>query len=157
MVGIGLEEHARPRDRELEALAAHRLDQHAQLQLAAAGDFDRVLVVGLAHADGDIALGLAQQALADHARGAPCCLRGPASGLSLTEKVMARVGGSIGVGGSAVDHFGRADRVGDGGLGEAGDGDDVAGLGLLDRPALEAAEGQQLGEPRLLDHACRRG
>ena len=36
-------------------------------------------------------------------------------------------------------------RVGDGGLGQAGDGDDVAGLGLVDRHALQAAEGQHLG------------
>ena len=72
----------------------------------------------------------------------------PASGLSLTEKVMARVGGSIGCGGERRLDHGIAERVGDGGLGQAGDGDDVAGLGLLDRHALDAAEGEQLGQPR---------
>ena len=34
---------------------------------------------------------------------------------------------------------------------EAGDGDDVARLGALDRHAFEAAEGEQLGEPAFLD------
>ena len=32
-----------------------------------------------------------------------------------------------------------------------GDGDDVAGLGLVDRLPLEAAEGQHLGDAALLD------
>ena len=40
----------------------------------------------------------------------------PASGLSLTEKVIASVGGSIGVDGQRLGHFGRADGIGDGGL-----------------------------------------
>ena len=38
------EQHARAADRQLEAFAAHGLDQHAELQLAAAGDLERVLV-----------------------------------------------------------------------------------------------------------------
>ena len=66
---IGAEQHARARDRHLEAFAAHRLDQHAELQFAAAGDLDRVLLAALAHLDRDIALGLAIEALGDHARG----------------------------------------------------------------------------------------
>jgi hypothetical protein len=37
----GLIDHARTRDGDFEAFAAHVLDQHAQLQFAAAGDFDR--------------------------------------------------------------------------------------------------------------------
>src|SRR5690606_18591817 len=41
-VGAVAEQHARPADRELEALAAHVLDQHAELELAAAGDFERI-------------------------------------------------------------------------------------------------------------------
>ncbi len=61
------EEHARAADRQLEALAAHRLDQHAELQLAAAGDLERVLLGALGQADRDIALGLALQPVADHA------------------------------------------------------------------------------------------
>ena len=63
---IGLVDHARAADRDLEALAAHGLDQHAQLQFAAAGDLEGVLLGGLGDLDGDVGLGLAQQALADH-------------------------------------------------------------------------------------------
>jgi hypothetical protein len=47
-----------------------------------------------------------------------------------------------------LGHFGCAERVGDRGLGEAGDGDDVAGARLLDPQPLEPAIGQQLGQPR---------
>src|SRR5262249_1326287 len=63
--GIGLEQHPRARDRELVAFAAHRLNQHAELQLATAGDLDGVLLLALAHADGDVAFRLAAQALDD--------------------------------------------------------------------------------------------
>ena len=61
------EQHARAADRELEALAAHVLDQHAHLQFAAAGDLEGVAAGGVGDADGDVGLGLAHQALADHA------------------------------------------------------------------------------------------
>ena len=39
-----------------------------------------------------------------------------------------------------------AQRVGDGGVLQPGDGDDVAGFGALHRHARQAAEGQQLGD-----------
>ena len=45
------------------------LDQDAELQFAAAGDLHRILVVGFADAQRDVALGLAQQPVADHAAG----------------------------------------------------------------------------------------
>jgi len=41
--------------------------------------------------------------------------------------------------------------IGDGGLTQPGYVNDVAGPCLLDRPSLEAAIGQELGQPRLLD------
>ena len=44
-----------------------------------------------------------------------------------------------------------AERVGDGGVLQAGDGDDVAGFGALDRHARQAAERQQLGDAGALD------
>ena len=126
-------QHARPADRQLEALAAHGLDQHRQLQLAAAGDLEGVAARRRAHPDRDIALGLAQQSVADLPRRSPWCL--PAgSGLSLTLKVIARVGGSIGCAGSARFDRDVAERVGDGRLLEAGQGDDVPGLGRLRPP-----------------------
>ena len=47
--------------------------------------------------------------------------------------------------------LGGGDRVGDGRLGQPGNRDDVAGDALLDRLALEAAEGEHLGDAALLD------
>ena len=64
-----LHDDARPRHRDLEAFAAHRLDQHRQLQLAAAGDEERILVGQFLDLEGDVALGLAQQPIADDAAG----------------------------------------------------------------------------------------
>ena len=75
----------------------------------------------------------------------------PASGLSLMPKVTEMVGGSIGCAGSGVVDVERAERVGDGRLGHAGEGDDVAGLGLVDRLLRQAAEGEDLGDAELLD------
>ena len=43
-VFVFAEQHARAADAELEAFAAHRLDQHAELKLAAAGDFEAVAI-----------------------------------------------------------------------------------------------------------------
>ena len=45
----------RARHREFEALAAHGLDENAELQLAAAGDFHGILFVGFGNAQRDIA------------------------------------------------------------------------------------------------------
>ena len=48
-------------------------------------------------------------------------------------------------------HLGRADGVRNGGVGQAGDGDDVAGGGLVETDALEPAKGEHLGHAALLD------
>ena len=80
----------------------------------------------------------------------------PASGELLTMNDIDTVGGSIGCAGSGVSTRGIAEGVGDGALGQAGDGDDVAGFGLLDRRALEAAEGEDLGDAARFRSACRR-
>ena len=56
------------------------------------------------------------------------------------------VGGSIGWACSGSVTAGIAEGVGDGALGQAGYGDDVAGLSLVDGLALEAAEGEDLGD-----------
>ncbi len=79
----------------------------------------------------------------------------PASGLSLTEKVIDRVGGSIGWACSGSTSSGRAQGVGDVELLQAGDGDDVAGLGLVDRRALDAAEGEDLRDAAVSRPGCR--
>jgi hypothetical protein len=54
---------------ELEALAAHHLDQHRQLQLAAALHLPRVGALGLQHADGDVADRARVEAVLDQAGG----------------------------------------------------------------------------------------
>ena len=66
-VSSSREDDARLADGELEALAAHRLDQDAELQLAAAGDLEGVLVLALGDLQRDVALRLAQEPLADDA------------------------------------------------------------------------------------------
>ena len=71
------QQHPRAPDRQFEALAAHRLDQHGQLQLAAAGDLVGAVLRHTAHLDCDIAFGLACKARLDHAGGE---LRSLASG-----------------------------------------------------------------------------
>ena len=63
------EQHARAADAELEAFAAHRLDQHAELKLAAAGDFEAVLVGASVTLIATLRFGFAEQAVADHAAG----------------------------------------------------------------------------------------
>ena len=149
-VGAVAEEDARAADRELEALAAHRLDQHAELELAAAGDLERVLLGAFGEPDRDIALGLALQPVADDAA------------LHLVA-VAARIGAVVDreahrqrrrvdrLGVERLGHRGLGDGVGDGRLGQAGNGDDVARFGLLDRDALEPAEGHDLGGAAFLD------
>src|SRR5207253_7905207 len=64
-----LEHHAGPRHRELVALAAHVLQQDREMQLAAAVHDEGVGVDGVLDPHGDVALGLALQALADLAAG----------------------------------------------------------------------------------------
>ena len=58
-------EDLRLADRELEAFAAHVLDQDGQVQFAAAGDAEHIGVGGLLDAQRDVALQFAHQAIAD--------------------------------------------------------------------------------------------
>ena len=61
------------------------------------------------------------------------------------------VGGSIGTRDNRFGHGNIAQRIGNGGLAEAGDSDDVARAGFIDRHALQTAEGQNFGDAALLD------
>ena len=79
----------------------------------------------------------------------------PASGLSLTAKVIARSADRP-AGVQRLGHLERADRVGDGGLGQPAMAMMSPASASSIGTALEAAEGQELGEAGLLDHACRR-
>ena len=140
-----LHDDARTRDGELEAFAAHGLDQHRQLQFAAAGDVEAVLVGGFLDLQRDIAFGFAQQAVADDAAGDLVAL-----GAGKRAVVDDEGHGD----GRRIDRLGVqrlgdrrvAEGVGDGALRQAGDGDDVARLRFVDRLALEAAEGEDLGD-----------
>src|SRR5690606_5478178 len=66
-VGTIAEQHTRPADRQLEAFAAHVLDQHAELVLAAACDFERVLAGALGYPNGNVGFRLPLQPVAEHA------------------------------------------------------------------------------------------
>jgi predicted DNA-binding ribbon-helix-helix protein len=121
-----------------------------ELQFAATGDLVGIGVLGVGDADGDVALGLAHQAGADHAG----------------RDLVAFLAGERRV----VDHEGHgqrrridrlrvdrrsdrqiAQRVGHGGVLHAGDGDDVARLGRVERHTLEAAKRQDARDARLLE------
>ena len=78
----------------------------------------------------------------------------PAKGPSLMRNVIESVGGSTGWAGSGSGRRRVAQRVGDVRLLHAGDGDDVAGLGQLDRGALQSAEGQDLLHAEGLDQVA---
>ena len=69
LVVDALEDDLGARDLELEAFAAHRLDQDAEVQLAAARDLEDVGAVRRLDAQGDVGADLARQALADVAGG----------------------------------------------------------------------------------------
>ncbi len=64
---VFMEDHFGPGHLQLVALAAHRLDQHRQLQLAAAGDQQAVGAVRILHAQRDVRLELAIEPLAQMA------------------------------------------------------------------------------------------
>ncbi len=144
----------RARHAELEALAAHHLDEDRQLQLAAAGDDVAVGLGVVGDLQRDVALGLLHQAGADDAGGDLVALGAGERGIVDEERHRQR---------RRVDrlrlqrlaHGRLAQRVGDVEFLEPGDGDDVAGLGLLDRRALDAAEGEDLRHAALLDDLAR--
>ena len=119
-------------------------DEHAELQFAAAGHFEAVLVGALGDADRDIGFSFAIQAIADHAAGdlgtfAPRKRavvdrelhgqRRRIDRLRLDRRLHRRIG----------------DGVGHGCFLEARQRDDVARLGVIDRYAVEPVERQQLG------------
>src|SRR5690606_27649618 len=140
------------RHRELVALAPHRLDQHRQMQLAAARDAEPIRVVGLLDAQRDVVLGF---------------LLEPGTNLAARE-VLAFASGErrlVDLEGhrdrrlvdlerrQAVRMAARADRVRDAEILDPAEHDDVAGRGRLDALALEAVEAVELAEGRVLDAA----
>ena len=83
------------------------------------------------------------------------CPSRPAIGEVLTPKIIDTVGSSMAIGGIAHRVLGIGDRLADGDVLDAGEADDVAGGGLLDLDALQAVEGEQLGDLRLLRRSHR--
>ena len=135
-----------PADLQLVALAAHGLDEHGELQLAAAGDLDDVGRVGLGRRLIDTLPSTSRSrrsrrwrrgevlaVLAGERRGVD------AEGHAQHRLVDREAGQRHGVG-----------RVGEGvadlDLGEAGDDEQVAGDELVDLDAADAREAMQLGE-----------
>ena len=89
-----VEQHLRARDLQLEALAAHLLDEHGQLELAAAADLERLGGLGGQDLDRDVAEDLAVQPGLDLAARSRTCPRGRESGEVFAPKVMLSVGSS---------------------------------------------------------------
>ena len=144
------EQHLRPRDAEFEALAAHGFDQDRELQFAASRDDISVGVGGLLDFERDVAFSLLEQAVADDAARHLVALgsreRTVVDGKGHRQR---RRVDRLRV--QRLDLFRAAQRVGDVELFEPRDGDDVARDRLVDRGALDAAEGEDSRDPALLD------
>ena len=135
---------------ELEAFAPHGLDQHAELQFAAAGDFAcESFSVDSGDAQRDVGFRLAQQPLANHAALHLVAL-GSRKRPLLMRNVMVSVGGSIGCAGSGSVTSG-AHSVCET---EASGRPAMATMSPANPSStapLQAAEGQHLGDAALLD------
>ena len=155
------EQHLRARGGQLEALAAHLLDEHGQLELAAAADLERVGALGRADLDRDVAQDLPLEPGLDLAAGHVLALAaGERRGVDAERHAQRR---RVDVEARQRPRVGRVgERVADRHLGQAGDADDVAGAGLGDVDPLDAVRGLEAGHgagqrhgPAGLD-ACRR-
>ena len=140
-------------DGELEALATHLLDEDGQGELAAALHLPGVRSLRGQDAQRHVADQLAVEPVLDQAGGDLRALLAPderrgvgADGHGdgrLVDVDQRERDGVLGVG----------ERLADGDLGDAGDGTDVSGTGLLAGLALEALGDQQLGDLDRLDRA----
>src|SRR3712207_202596 len=112
----------------------------------------RVGALGRLHADRDVADELLVEAVLHHAGGELlAALAGQRAGVDADRhRDVGLVDGDerqrTGVGGVGQ-------RLADVDLGDAGDGDDLARAGAVDRDALERLRAEQLGEPDVLDGA----
>ena len=150
-----LGDDARPRDRDLVAFAAHVLEQHAEMQLAAAVDLELVRVVRLLDPQRDVGQRLAQQALADLPAREVLALA-PANGEVLTSNVMPMVGSSTTSGGSASGCSGSQSVSEIAGCSMPANATMSPARRLLDLDAIEPEEAEHLHDP-LLTHRRPRG
>ncbi len=141
-------------DRQLEAIAAHQLDEHLELQLAASLDLVGVGPVGVQDPQGDVAHQLLVEARADLAGGQLVAIE-------------ARQGGGVDADGDRhrglvhCDHRQRprvadvGQRLADRDFGDARDGDDFARTGLGRVHPVERIGDVQLGDLGSLDGPVR--
>src|SRR6476646_2114154 len=148
-----LGDHLRLADGQLVALAAHLLHEDGQRQLTAALDLPGVGALGRQDPQGHVADELAVEAVLDHA-GGDLAAAHPAdhrAGVGADGHGDGRLvhgddrqrHGVLGVGQGLADHD----------VGDARDGDDVAGAGLLGGLALQRLGHQQLRDLDPLDAA----
>ena len=140
-------------DGQLEALAAHVLDEDRQGELAAALHLPGVRPADVDDLERDVADELAVEAVLDHARGELVALdlADERAGVRADRHRDRRV---VDVDLRQRAHVvGVGDRLADRDVGEAGDRDDVAGAGALGGVALERAGLEQLGDAGAADGA----
>ncbi len=114
------------------------------------GHFEGVVILRWSNTERDIALGLAQETVADHAAlHLVAFLAGQRAIVDAEGHGQRRRVDRLG--GQRVRHLQIADRVGHGSLGQPGDGDDIARNAFLHGQALKPAEAQELGDAALLD------
>ena len=141
-------DHGRPRYRELIAFAAHVLDQHRQVQLAAAGHAELVRVVRLFDAQRDVVQQLLLETCANLAAREVLAFRARERRLVDLERHRDR--GLVDLQRlQALALAARANGIGDLQIFDAAEDDDVAGARFGDRRAREALEAVELHELRV--------
>ena len=135
---------------KLEAFTAHLFDENGQLQFTTTGDLHRILVVRLGDAERDVALAFLHETVADDAA---CDLVAFGAGKRrVINAELHRDGWRINrVSRKRLVYRRIAERVGDGALDHAGDRDNVARKGLINRHALKTTKAEHFGDAACLD------
>ena len=144
------EQNARTGNRQLVAFTAHGLDQNAQLQLAAAADFECVTRFGVLHGDRHVAFCFFVQTVADHTRGYFRAFGAREWGIVHRDGDRHRWWIDRGRF-QCMRNFNRTDGICNGRVGQAGDGNDRTCSRFAYWHALDTVERQQLGDAALLD------
>ena len=130
-------------DGKFVTLAAHVLDEDAEMEQSAAGDFEGVLDGGFLELEGDVAFQFLEKAFAEVSAGDVFALLADEGGIVDAEHHGERrrfdFGGDQRLG---VDRI--ADGIGDVDGLQADQGDDVTGVGFLDVPSAQAVENLDL-------------